>query len=264
MAPTPFVFVEEKKDYAIVTINRGPVNAMNLQVWVELQAALDRIEGNSKMRGVIFCSGLEKDIFTAGNDLTELYAPMTSLEGYTNFWTTQNVFVGNLYSSRLVVISAIRGACPAGGCAISLASDYRIMTAGLGHIGLNEPQIGLLVPALWMVLYAKVIGERQAELLGFNGAVISPEEAKRVGLVDELVPKEKLMQTAEATMAKWLKIPSLGRSLTKKNVRQELSDRFTDRVALKAESEMGWAFLSSPETVKAMKATLNRLQGSKL
>ncbi|KAI8613842.1 ClpP/crotonase-like domain-containing protein [Chytriomyces sp. MP71] len=262
----PFVRIDEKRDYAIVTIHRGPVNAMNLQMWEELQAALDRIEGNPKMRGLIFCSGLEKDIFTAGNDLSELYAPMTSLEGYTKFWTTQNVFIGNLYQSGLVTVSAIRGACPAGGCAISLACDYRIMSQGVGHIGLNEPQIGLMVPPLWMELFAKVVGERQAEMLGFNGSVVSPEEAKRIGLVDLLAPKEKLLEAAEAVLQKWLKIPSFGRSLTKKNTRADLGSRFADREALKSDSENGWMFISSPQTVKAMKATMDRLagQGAKL
>ncbi|KAJ3073549.1 hypothetical protein HDU98_001289 [Podochytrium sp. JEL0797] len=279
-----FVAIEKKKDYAIVTLNRGPVNAMNLQFWKELQSALDEIEGNQAMRALIFQSGLDKDIFTAGNDLTELYAPMTSLERYTDFWTTQNVFLANLYVSRLVVVSVIRGACPAGGCAISLASDYRIMSQETGHIvsfkslsticvlysrinrnqlqGLNEPQIGLTVPEFWMELYAKTIGTRQAELLGCNGTVVGPAEAKKIGLVDLLVPKDQLLSTAEAVVAKFLKIPSFGRSLTKQTARQALADKLGNREILKMQSEAGWGFLTAPPTLKAMKATLAKLQGN--
>lgn len=47
---------------------------------------------------------------------------------------TSNKFLARLYSTRLATVAAIRGACPAGGCAISLACDYRVMTEH-GHIG---------------------------------------------------------------------------------------------------------------------------------
>ncbi|KAJ3297404.1 ClpP/crotonase [Rhizoclosmatium globosum] len=257
-----FVTVQKKKEYAIVTLNRGPVNALNLKFWKDLQAALDEVQSDKAMRALIFQSGLEKDIFTAGNDLTELYAPLTSLEKYTEFWTTQNVFLGNLYASRLVTVSVIRGACPAGGCAISMCCDYRIMSKDIGHIGLNEPQIGLTVPVVWMELFTKIVGHRQAELLGFNGSVVGPAEAKRIGLVDLLVPKEELLPTAEAVVSQFLKVPSFGRSLTKQVVHKDLADKFRNRKMLKDQSDAGWQFLTAEPTLKVMKATMDRLAGN--
>ncbi|KAJ3083195.1 hypothetical protein HDU99_000343 [Rhizoclosmatium hyalinum] len=251
-----FVTVQKKKEYAIVTLNRGPVNALNLKFWKDLQAALDEVQSDKAMRALIFQSGLEKDIFTAGNDLTELYAPLTSLEKYTEFWTTQNVFLGNLYASRLVTVSVIRGACPAGGCAISMCCDYRIMSKDIGHIGLNEPQIGLMVPVVWMELFTKIIGHRQAELLGFNGSVVSPAEAKRIGLVDLLVAKDELLPTAEAVVSQFLKVPSFGRSLTKQVVHKDLADKFRNRKMLKDQSDAGWQFLTAEPTLKVKVAIL--------
>jgi 3,2-trans-enoyl-CoA isomerase len=53
-------------------------------------------------------------VFTAGNDLMELYAPRTSRERYRNFWVVSNRVLLKLYKSRLATIAAIRGACPAG------------------------------------------------------------------------------------------------------------------------------------------------------
>lgn len=49
------------------------------------------------MRGIIIASGLQRDIFTAGNDLAGLYAPKTSKEGYKEFWVVQNTFLARLY-----------------------------------------------------------------------------------------------------------------------------------------------------------------------
>ena len=47
---------------------------------------------------------------------------------YTDFWVTSNVFLARLYRSPLVTVAAIKGACPAGGCCLSLCCDLRVMT----------------------------------------------------------------------------------------------------------------------------------------
>lgn len=94
-----------------------------------------------RVRGVIFCSGLKRDIFSAGNDLGELYAKQTTGERYHEFWVTQNEFLADVYKSHLVTIAAIRGHCPAGGCILSMCCDYRVITER-GTIGLNEVSEG--------------------------------------------------------------------------------------------------------------------------
>jgi len=66
--------------YAVVTICREPVNSMHLELWQQLAQSLADLEKNPKVRGIIYQSGLKKDVFTAGNDLNELYAPKTSAE----------------------------------------------------------------------------------------------------------------------------------------------------------------------------------------
>jgi len=79
---TPYLGVEHKGRYAIVTLQREPVNTMNLSMWEQLTQVLDALEANPRIRGVIFQSGLQRDVFTAGNDILELYAPKTSQERY--------------------------------------------------------------------------------------------------------------------------------------------------------------------------------------
>lgn len=67
---------------AVVTLAREPVNTMNLKFWQDLMATLEQLEADPKVRAVIFTSGLRRDVFTAGNDIQELYAPNTSKERY--------------------------------------------------------------------------------------------------------------------------------------------------------------------------------------
>lgn len=104
---------EQEGGYAFVDLQRNPVNSMNLDFWEQLTAVLDSLEKNPRIRAMIIRSALEKNVFTAGNDLLELYAPKTSKERYTKFWVVQNKFLARLMISPLLTIAAVKGACPA-------------------------------------------------------------------------------------------------------------------------------------------------------
>ena len=60
------VKVEKKDNWAILSLAREPVNSLNLEVWRQLKAAFDKLEADQSTRGVIFTSGLARDVFTAG------------------------------------------------------------------------------------------------------------------------------------------------------------------------------------------------------
>jgi hypothetical protein len=76
----PHVRLEQRDGgYAVVWLQREPVNTMDLTFWRELAAALQQAEADPSVRGLIFASGLKRNVFTAGNDIKELYAPLTSL-----------------------------------------------------------------------------------------------------------------------------------------------------------------------------------------
>ena len=125
----------------MVTLAREPANVMNLAFWQGLAGALDELEADASVHGVIFASGLKRDIFTAGaprcraaagrpvagqqldarprvrrcrraaragNDLRQLYAPATSQEGYQRFMLAQNIFLARLYATRLATVASIR------------------------------------------------------------------------------------------------------------------------------------------------------------
>lgn len=68
--------------HAIIWMQREPVNTMDTAMWEELSQALTLVESNPKMQAVAFMSGIVKDVFTAGNDIQELYAPNTSKDRY--------------------------------------------------------------------------------------------------------------------------------------------------------------------------------------
>ena len=84
-SPAPesaYLRVERREGYAAVVLCREPVNTMNLAFWQQLTATLDELEADPAVRGALFCSGLRRDVFTAGNDINELFTPLTSAERY--------------------------------------------------------------------------------------------------------------------------------------------------------------------------------------
>lgn len=236
-------------------------------MWAALHAAVQSVEADSNMHGVIITSGLQRDVFTAGNDLKELYAPLTSAQQYAAFWEAQSRLLTGLYATRLATLAAIRGACPAGGCAIALCCDTRLMTASGGRggsfIGLNEVALGIPVPKYWAGVMANVIGHAPAERLLLCGTMVGPDQALKLGLVDELVQdKADLLPRAQALMAQMVKLPPVARAATKQRLRGDYSKAWLEYALSWEAGPEGFAQIAAPSTVAAVGAALQRLSGN--
>lgn len=133
------VYVEERKDkgYAVLRMNKPPVNSMSLELLTELNIQLDKLENDKDISGVILTSNLiTNKVYSAGLDIMEMY--QCKRDRCAHFWHTFQEFFIKLNGSNKVFISAINGHAPAGGCMIALCCDYRIMVNGPYVIGLNE------------------------------------------------------------------------------------------------------------------------------
>jgi len=213
------------------------------------------------VRGVIYTSGLTRNVFTAGNDLKELYAPGTTFERYKRFWLISNIFLARLLNSPLVTVAAVKGATPAGGCALALCCDTRVMAKG-ATIGLNEVAIGLSVPEYFMAQMSRIIGVKETERLCLGGLMVDAGEAERIKLVDYVVadPSE-LLGEATRLMNNWLKLQDVGREETKRQLRHSLATEFGDEARLTKEVAEMWVKANRPRNVAALKATMDRLSG---
>lgn len=264
MASASFKFVRvepapSRSGVAVVWICKEPVNSMDMHLWSELDGALTSIESaKDAPRAVIFASGLKRHIFTAGNDLNELNAAATTKERFAGFWRAQTHFLAHLLRSPLVTVAAIKGACPAGGCITSLCCDYRVMTEK-GHIGLNEVKIGVPVPEVWCKVMQRIVGPK-AERLLLTGKTCAPSEAHALGLVDEVVPADKLMDAARAAAQRFVKAAKpAGYAGTKFFLRGDLSAALAD--GCEAEIVSTWGFLSRDDVKGMVQAYLSALGG---
>lgn len=258
--PAPFVRVAVDGPVATLTLAREPVNGMNLELWTQLGAALAALEADPAVRAVVLASGLARDVFTAGNDLSELYAPGTTQARYTAFWLAQTRCLARLLVSPLVAVAALRGACPAGGCVLALCCDARLATPTV-TLGLNEVALGLPVPLFWARRFAAVAaggGAARAETLLTTAALLPARDALAAGLVDAVVPAGELLGAARAECLRRLAAgPDGGRAATKRALRGGFAAGWEAHGP--AEAEAGWAGLSDPLVVAALGASLARL-----
>lgn len=208
--------------YSVLEMKKNPVNSLSLEMIQEINSAFDSLENDKDCRGVIITSKLP--VFCAGLDILEMYQPKQ--ERLREFWTSFQNMKLKLFGSSMVLIAAINGACPAGGCAIAFSCDYRIMADGKHTMGLNETLLGLAAP-WWLGESLKLqVGHREAERMLCLGEMSQPNQALSKGMIDQVVLRDDLMSVTEKEMQKWLRIADLGRAQTKKQMRQKFLDEF--------------------------------------
>ncbi|NWI60291.1 ECI1 isomerase, partial [Calyptomena viridis] len=253
------VELDESSGVAMMKFKSPPVNSLSLDFLTEFSISLEKLENDRACRGVIITSAVPK-IFSSGLDIMEMCGK--SVEHYAEFWRAVQEMWLRLYGSSMVTVAAVNGSSPAGGCLIALSCDYRIMAENPKFsIGLNEAQLGIVAPFWFKDLFVNVVGHRTAECSLQLGSLYPAPEARRFGLVDELVPEEKLLEKAAAVMAQWLALPDHARQLTKSMMRKALLDRL---VAHREEDIKNFiSFISKESIQKSLRMYMEMLKKRK-
>jgi 3-hydroxyacyl-CoA dehydrogenase/enoyl-CoA hydratase/3-hydroxybutyryl-CoA epimerase len=186
----------------ILTFDRpeSGANIFDAATMDSLREHVDAIEKDSAVKGVIVVSA-KKSIFIAGADLKTLLKQAQTGELRNFIAEGQKVF-NRLEALKVPSVAAIHGACAGGGYEITLACDYRIASDDPStKIGLPETTLGL-VPA-WggATRLPRLIGAAGAGEVILKGKLHSAGEALKLGLVDEVVPKEQLLDAARKKLA---------------------------------------------------------------
>src|SRR3954452_10185464 len=172
-----------------------------------LSEQLDAIENDSSIKGVILISA-KKSIFVAGADLATLLRQ--AQDGALRAFIAEGQRVFNrLAGLKVPTCAAIHGASAGGGYEVALACDWRVASdAPATRIGLPETTLGL-VPA-WggATRLPRLIGLEPASEVILKGKLHSADEALKIGLVDEVVPREQLLEAARKKLAQGKRKPS--------------------------------------------------------
>ena len=204
----------------IIELNRPKVNAINEELINSLDAQLENLKKDDTIKGVILTG--QEGIFSAGLDIVALYN--TDKEYMKFFWSIFSNLLIKIYSYPKIMFTAISGHSPAGGTVLSIMTDYRIMSHGNYLIGLNEVAVGLSMPIGIGRVFQSLLGERVAEKMTLKGQLIDPENAKKIGLVDDVVKSEELLSHSVSTLNDWLALPFQKQIQSKLSLRKEVID----------------------------------------
>jgi 3,2-trans-enoyl-CoA isomerase len=224
-----------------VRLARPPANALSPELMAALTAALAQaaMEAGAVVAvpapssapaasgrvAALVLSGAP-GMFSAGLDVP--YLLTLDRAGIRVMWENLYALLRTLAASPLPVVAAITGHSPAGGAVLALHCDARVMADGDFRIGLNEVRVGLPLPPVIFAAMRRLVGPRQAERMCVSGALVSPAEAARIGLVDEVVPADQVVERAVAIAAELAALPRAAMAETRRLARADLVALYED------------------------------------
>ncbi len=188
--------VEQNGAVIVLTMNRPKaLNALNDKTLDELERIFSCIEGETDVLGVILTG--EGKAFVAGADISQM-SGYGAEEGRNYTYRAQSVF-NRIEALEKPVIVAVNGYALGGGCELSMCGDIRIASEK-AVFGQPEVNIGLIPCFGGTQRLSRLVGTGIAKELIFTARQIRADEAKAIGLVNKVVPPEKLISEAEAMM----------------------------------------------------------------
>lgn len=188
----------EKEGIVFIEINRPEKkNSLNYECWQLFDGYFDKLSLDNKIRALVI-SGRSEDIFSAGFDVTPtdkfISDMLQALENrdkaklVEGFAYIQSV-LSKLSHLPFPTIAAINGLCYGGAVELAAACDIRVAKEG-AVMCLQETRLGLIPDIGGTVRLAKLIGPGRAKDLIFTSRQILPEEAKELGLVNHIFPRQ--------------------------------------------------------------------------
>ena len=191
------IIYEKTDGVAIIKLNRPRVlNAMNKQLWLDLEDALQDTLDDPEIKAVIFTG--EGRAFSTGADLKD--SKGRTLTAYRDYLVHLQEVSRRIIRFPKPTIAAVNGYALGSGYELSLACDIRI-AAESAIFGSPEARVSSSVTGGAMRLLQDLVGPGKAKELLFTCDYIDGREAERIGLVNKTVPDDKLMEEA-MTMAR--------------------------------------------------------------
>lgn len=174
------------------------VNKFSKPVFERFNEIVDQCRKNKDIKAMIFISG-KKDIFVAGADIAEIERVTDRDEAERMSGAVQKVF-SKLEDLPFPTIAAIHGPCLGGGLELVMAMDYRIATDDpKTKLGVPEVNLGIIPGAGGTQRIPRQVGLQAGLDLILTGKTIDAKAAKKIGLIERVVPKERLAEIAYET-----------------------------------------------------------------
>jgi enoyl-CoA hydratase/carnithine racemase len=196
----------ESGGVALIHLNRPPANSYDRRFIDDLNAAIDEIRFDESIGAAVLTSDLPK-FFSAGADIG-MFRSATSKARAMTILHMHEVLLKMEHTPK-IFIAAIGGHCLGGGLEITLATDFRFAAEGEYRLGVPEVTLGLLPGNGGTQRLPRLIGRQKAMELLLTGKPLDPKSAFDLGVVDRLVPTDRLLPEAVAFAATLAAGPSV-------------------------------------------------------
>jgi enoyl-CoA hydratase len=247
------VLFECRDGVATLRLNRPKaLNALDATTLRALASALDRVADDRAARAVIITGSGEK-AFCAGADIAAM-AAMAPTEGHGYSRLGHDV-LGRVDDLDVPVVAAVNGVALGGGLELALACDFAIASER-ARLGLPEITLGLIPGFGGTQRLVRRIGLARARELIYLGTMVGAADGLRLGIVDRVVPDERLADEAAAFAAELAKRPPVALRQAKRATRAAVESAL--EAGLRLEIEAFAATFASEDRVEGLRAFLEK------
>ena len=208
-----FCRLEVTDGVGTIRLDRPKMNALNVQVQEEIRAAAAEATDRDDVKAVVVYGG--EKVFAAGADVKEMadmsYADMVKVSASVSSATTAIARIPK------PVIAAVNGYALGGGCELALSADLRF-AAEDAVLGQPEVLLGIIPGAGGTQRLTRLVGTAKAKDIIFTGRFVKAEEALRTGLVDRVVPADKVLEESVAYAAQFSRAAALAIRAAKESI----------------------------------------------
>jgi 2-(1,2-epoxy-1,2-dihydrophenyl)acetyl-CoA isomerase len=251
--PYEAILYDKRDRVATITLNRPEVlNAFNATMASELLAAFRQADADGEVGCIIltgagrgFCSGA--DVRNWAQDLKEGPRRPAATAGES--------LCQLMFGLKKPIIAAINGPAVGLGCTLTLPCDIRIASSE-ARLGLIFARVGLIPEFGSTFLLSRIVGLARAKDLVFTARIVDAQEALSLGLVNRVVPPERLMEEARDMASTIAHGPTLALGLAREGLHRGLTSDLAAAEAWEAEA-LGHC-LRSPEHAEGVNAFLEK------
>ena len=231
MSYVRILFEADEQGIVLLSVNRPDrLNALSSEVLGELEDAFARVESEPALRAAIITGAGEKS-FIAGADIAEI-ASLSPAAAHEFALRGQRVF-RRLETSRKPAVAAINGYALGGGLELAMAATVRFASEN-ARLGQPEVKLGIIPGYGGTQRLPRLVGRGRALEMLLTGEMVDAAEAHRIGLVNKVVPGDKLLAEAEALARKMLANAPVAVALTMEAVDGGLDAELEEGLRLEA------------------------------
>ncbi|MBL6968556.1 MAG: enoyl-CoA hydratase/isomerase family protein [Proteobacteria bacterium] len=204
-----------KDGLGTITLNRPPVNVLNIAMMEEINGVLETWQGKKDLKVVLF--NAKGKCFSAGVDVGEHMGDLAPkmIEVFHRMFRLMDRL-------GIPTVASVYGSCLGGGCELAVFCDLVISSEDAKY-GQPEIQVGVFPPIAAQIM-PRIIGRKAAMDLILSGRIISAEEALNMGLVNKVVGKEMLASATGEFLKPYLKLSAEVLRKTRKAIMAGLMD----------------------------------------